>query len=100
MSIHIILDQTGSMNYHMITNHWPAKLRDSKVLLPEALNSHSSINPLPYDILDASKLKEFEDDNFKFDENGRKLSKWVENTVFSKDFYSRHVKTRACLGKG
>ena len=21
-------------------------------------------------------------------------------TVFSKDFYSRHVKTRACLGKG
>ena len=32
-------------------------------------------------ILDASKLKEFADDNFKFDENGRKLSKWVENTV-------------------
>ena len=27
------------------------------------------------------KLKEFEDDNFKFDENGRKLSKQVENTV-------------------
>ena len=49
--------------------------------------------------------------------NGRKLSIWVENTVgkgeicllrtispfptvFSKDFYYRHVKTRACLGKG
>ena len=32
-------------------------------------------------ILDSSKLKKFEDDNFKFDENGRKLSKWVENTV-------------------
>ena len=28
-------------------------------------------------ILDSSKLK---DDNFKIDENGRKLSKWVENT--------------------
>ena len=28
-----------------------------------------------------SKLKKFADDNFKFDENGRKLSKWVENTV-------------------
>ena len=27
-----------------------------------------------------SKLKEFAD-NFKFDENGRKLSKWVGNTV-------------------
>ena len=28
-----------------------------------------------------SKLKEFADDNFKFDENGRKLSKRLENTV-------------------
>ena len=26
-------------------------------------------------------MKEFVDDNFKFDENGRKLSKWVVNTV-------------------
>ena len=32
-------------------------------------------------ILDSSKLKEFADDNFKFDENGRKLSKRVENMV-------------------
>ena len=32
-------------------------------------------------ILDSSKLKEFAYDNFKFDENGRKLSKWVENPV-------------------
>ena len=32
-------------------------------------------------ILDFSKLKEFADDNFKFDQNGRKLSIWVENTV-------------------
>ena len=32
-------------------------------------------------ILDSSKLKEFADDNFKFDEKGRKLSKRVENTV-------------------
>ena len=31
--------------------------------------------------LDSSKLKEFADDNFKFDENGRKLSKQVGNTV-------------------
>ena len=57
--------------------------------------------------------------NFKFEENGRKFSKWVENTVgkgeiaryehffpfptvFSKDFYSRHEKKKytACLGKG
>ena len=41
-----------------------------------------SLNPLPDNkILDWSKLKEFADDNFQFDDNGRKLSKWVENTV-------------------
>ena len=32
-------------------------------------------------ILDSSKLKEFADNNFKFNKNGRKLSKWLENTV-------------------
>ena len=32
-------------------------------------------------ILGSSKLKEFADDNFKFDENGRKLFRQVENTV-------------------
>ena len=76
------------------------------------------LQPFPKrQILDSSKLEDFADDNFKFDENGRQFSKWVENTagkgeiaryeqfcpfptVFSKDFYCRHVKTRACLGKG
>ena len=39
-------------------------------------------NPLPNDkILDSSKLKQFADDSFKFDENSRKFSKCVENTV-------------------
>ena len=68
-------------------------------------------------ILDSSKLKEFADDNFKFDENSRKFSKWVENTVrkgeiahheqfsFSHSVFKRfvlqiYIKTRACLGKG
>ena len=32
-------------------------------------------------ILDSSKLKEFADDNFNLDENGRKFAKWIENTV-------------------
>ena len=32
-------------------------------------------------ILDPSKLKEFADDSSKFEENGKKLSKRVENTV-------------------
>ena len=39
-------------------------------------------NPFPHNkILDSSKLKEFADYNFKFDKNGKKLPKWVENTV-------------------
>ena len=55
--------------------------------------------------------------NFKLDENGRNLYEWVRKhcgkrrncslraissfpTVFSKDLFCRHVKTRACLGKG
>ena len=32
-------------------------------------------------ILNASKLKELADDNFKFDENGRNIFKPVENTM-------------------
>ena len=32
-------------------------------------------------ILNSTKLNEFADDNFKVDENGRKISKRVENTV-------------------
>ena len=67
-------------------------------------------------ILDSSKLKELAEDYFKFDENGREISKWVENTVgkekllvtsnfsFSHGVFKRLVlqqrKTRACLGKG
>ena len=31
-------------------------------------------------IIDCSKFKDFADDNFKFDENGGKVSKRVENT--------------------
>ena len=68
-------------------------------------------------MLDSSKLKEFADDNFIFDEYGRKFSKWVENTVgkgeisryeqflFFPHSVSRIIvlqtrKTRACLEKG
>ena len=32
-------------------------------------------------ILDTSKLKEFADGYFKFDENGRRFLKWVENNM-------------------
>ena len=63
------------------------------------------------------KLKEFVGNNVKHYENGRKFSKMVENTVgkgeiagykqflffltvFLKDLYNRHIKNRACMGKG
>ena len=40
------------------------------------------VNPFPNDkFLYSSKLKEFADNNFKFDENGRKFYKTGENTV-------------------
>ena len=45
-------------------------------------NFKTNFNPFPNDnISDWSKLKEFADNNFQFDEKGRKLSKWVENTL-------------------
>ena len=40
------------------------------------------INPFPIkEILDSSKLKDFAVYNFNFDDNGRKFSKQVENTI-------------------
>ena len=45
-------------------------------------NATKSLQPITRrQILDSSKLKEFADNNFKFDENGRKLCIQVENTV-------------------
>ena len=84
----------------------------------KALAELNPFQPFPKrQILDPSKLKEFADDNFNFNENGRKFIKVGRKhcgkrrncslraispftTVFSKDLYSRHVKMRACLGKG
>ena len=51
-------------------------------------------------MLDSSKLKEFLDTNFKFDENGRKLSKGVENTVRKEEIVCYGRQGRKCLGKG
>ena len=68
-------------------------------------------------ISDSSKVKEFADDNFKFDKNGRKLYKQVENTVgkgeiaryeqfllfpqcFQKACFPGGVKRYHCVGMG
>ena len=52
-------------------------------------------------ISDSSKLKEFADDNFKFDENGRKLSKRVENTLGKGEIarYERFLLFPQCFQK-
>ena len=45
-------------------------------------NTSPNFNPFSKrQILDSSNFKEFADDNFKFDETGRKFSERIENTV-------------------
>ena len=59
------------------------------ILVAQQRSSQNSLAKLKYkyqpitrrQILNSSKLKDSADDNFKFDKNGRKLSKRVENTV-------------------
>ena len=48
--------------------------------------THTIYKPITrLQILDSSKLKKFADVNFKFDENGRKLSKWEKKTLWEKE---------------
>ena len=59
-------------------------------------------NPFPKrQFLDSSKLKEFDDDNFKFDENVRKFCKWVENTVEKREIarYEQFLLFPQCFEK-
>ena len=75
------------------------------------------LKPFPkQQILDFSKLKEFADYKFEFNENGRKFSKRVENTVekekllvtsnfsFSNSVFKRFIlqtrKNQGLFGKG
>ena len=60
------------------------------------------INPLPDDKnLDRSKLKQSADDNFKFNENSRKFSKRVKNTVGKGQIacYEQFLLFRQCFQK-
>ena len=74
------------------------------------------LNKLPATNFRLFQTEEFADDNFIFDENGRKLSKRVENTVgkgkiahyeqfllfpvFSKGLFPRDFKGCYCVGMG
>ena len=79
--------------------------------------NHKTATAFRQQILDFSKMKEFADDNFKFDENGRKLSKRIEKTVgkwkncslraifrfptvFSKGLLPKGIKRCYCVGMG
>ena len=69
---------------------------------PQVFKAKLLLNPFPNDrFLDTSTMKEFANDNFKFDENSRGFYKLVENTegkgeisplltVISKDLFCRH----------
>ena len=52
-------------------------LKGSLLFQPLSLYRHFQ----PLNLKPFPKLKEFEADNFRFDENGRKFFKWVENTM-------------------
>ena len=73
--------------------------------------------PLPKrQVFNSSKLKEFADDNFKFDVNCATFFERIENSVgkgeiacveqflvfpvFSRDWHCRNVRTKACFGTG
>ena len=59
-------------------------LRLQEVYIRQITNTKLNNTTYPFpkrQILDSSKLKEFADNNFRFDGNGRKFSKRVENTV-------------------
>ena len=105
---------------HLFTNFPRASLsRNMRSTPPGPLapfpQNHSPITRRQ--ILDFSKLKEFADNNFKFDKNGSKLPRWVENTVgkgeiahyeqfllfpqrFQKACFPRDVKKCHCEGMG
>ena len=76
-----------------------------------------TLNPFPKQQIIDSELKESADDNLKFDGNGKKFSKRIENTVgkgeicwkrsissfptvFSKGLYCRHIKPGLVWEKG
>ena len=66
------------------------------------INKNFTTKPFPKrQILDSSKLKEFADDNFRFDGNVRKLSKRVENTVGKEEIarYEQFLLLSQCFQK-
>ena len=79
-ALHSFFTKDCSMIFILI--HVIVARHSSMILVDSLVCSRQKIHVLTRrQILDSSKLKEFADDNFKFDKNGRKLHKLVENTV-------------------
>ena len=65
-----------------LTQFWVCKLKLSAFhFMTDCVLDKADLTLSQRQILDFSKLKDSADDNFKFDKNGRKFSKWVENAV-------------------
>ena len=78
------MKQSADDNFEFdINSRQFSKLVENTVGNPFSICKHFFFfNPFPNNkFWTIPKLKEFADENFKFDENGRKFSKMVENTV-------------------
>ena len=65
---------------------------EHKINIPsDPENVLSCLNPIPNGKFQTSELIEFADDNFKFNENGKKLSKWVEKHCWKKGEIAHYV---------
>ena len=70
-------------------NNWKKTGRAGDMILFPVCAFSNGSTPFQNHHLDSSKLKEFADNNFKFEENDRKFSTWVENAV-GKGEIARH----------
>ena len=78
-----IRSHTSNQTWGKKTQHtFQTLLKNDPIVSLFSATASSLLNPIPKgQVLDSSKLKEFADDNFEFDENGGKFSERVENAV-------------------
>ena len=77
----VLLKNTNRPDLYVLFKARKSLLESNNALL-FCMKERVSVNSFLNDkFLDSSKLKEFAADTFKFDENGRKFLKRVENTV-------------------
>ena len=81
--------------FEILLSHRHSSLKKCNVIL-------SILYPFPKQhILDSSEQKDFADDNFKYDKNGRNFFKQVENTVGKGEiaFYKQFLLFPQCFQK-